>query len=233
MILSHKYKFIFLKTSKTAGTSIEISLSCFCGQEDIVTLVSLDDEILRREVGGYPGQYYPLPKIKYSPSDWYKYITRAKEKPYFYNHIPARKLKRRLAPDIWNNYFKFCVVRNPWDRLISQYYWRFRDIPEEKRPSVDKFLESSHVRSLQRKGYKLYTTRGKMAVDYICRYENLEKDLEAVREKIGLPEPLTLPRAKSGHRKEKRHYQDFFNEKQRDRVAEIFADEIKLMGYSY
>jgi hypothetical protein len=35
MILSHRYRFIFLKTGKTAGTSVEIALSEYCGAEDI------------------------------------------------------------------------------------------------------------------------------------------------------------------------------------------------------
>ena len=37
MIISHKYKFIFIKTLKTAGTSLEVYLSSICGEKDIFT----------------------------------------------------------------------------------------------------------------------------------------------------------------------------------------------------
>ncbi len=233
MILSHTHRFIFLKTSKTAGTSIEIALSRFCGPDDIVTPISVEDEDIRKSVGGRPSQTYPAKKTQYGPADWFRYWFKGKEKQYFYNHIPARKLKQRLDPEIWRHYYRFCVVRNPWDRVISQYFWRYRSLPEDQWPSLDDFLSSRHVRSLMRKGYNLYTINGEVQVNRICRYENLAEDLETVRQELGLPEPLELPGAKAGHRKDKRHYRDIFTPRQRDRVAAIFADEIRLMNYTF
>ena len=50
MIISHKYKFIFFKVSKTAGTSIEIALSEFCGPDDIITPISPKDETKRHHL---------------------------------------------------------------------------------------------------------------------------------------------------------------------------------------
>lgn len=52
MIVSKKYGFIFLKTRKTAGTSIEIALSRATARDDIITRISADDEILRQKWGG-------------------------------------------------------------------------------------------------------------------------------------------------------------------------------------
>ena len=43
MIISHKFKFIFIKTLKTAGTSIEISLSKYCSEYDILTPIFSKD----------------------------------------------------------------------------------------------------------------------------------------------------------------------------------------------
>lgn len=100
------------------------------------------------------------------------------------------------------------------------------------RPDIESFLDSRHVRSLQRKGFQLYTIRNKPVVDKICRYEHLGKDLEVVRQRLGLPDPLELPTAKGGHRKDKRHYRDVLTDREQRKIAEIFKDEIQLMGYS-
>ncbi|NEP81684.1 MAG: hypothetical protein F6K39_28100 [Okeania sp. SIO3B3] len=48
MIISHKDKLIFLKIIKTAVTSIEISLSRFCGDDDVITLIYLEDEAIKK-----------------------------------------------------------------------------------------------------------------------------------------------------------------------------------------
>jgi len=234
MIISHRYRFIFLKTNKTAGTSVEIGLSRFCDDsEDIITHLSPEEESLRAEVGGCPSGFYRAPWYYYTPLDWYRRIIAGEAKELFYNHIPAWKLKKRLPADVWNNYYKFCVERNPWDRVISQYFWRYRTLPESKRPSIDEFLESSHVRSLKRKGYYLYTVRGTMQVDKVCRYESLAEDLDFVRQHLKLPEAIELPTTKSTYRSDRRHYRDVLTDRQRDRIAELFREEIELMGYEY
>lgn len=233
MIISHKHQFIFLKTNKTAGTSVEIALSRFCGPEDIITPVSPGDEEKRQQLGGLGPQNYLESPWNRNPVQWWKRLVRNKPALRYYNHIPARKVKRRIGKDTWDRYYKFCIERNPWDRVISQYYWRNRHLPEEQMPSIQDFLTSKDVRGLKRKGIRLYTLGDQVAVDRIIRFENLEEDLELVRQYLGLPEPLELPRAKSGVRKDKRHYSNILGEPERTRIAELFSREIELMGYSF
>lgn len=227
MIISHRYRFIFLKTSKTAGTSIEIALSRFCGPDDVITPISEEDEVIRREHGGVGPQNYQGSAWQRSPSDWWKWL-RGKPVARFYNHIPARKVKRRVPADVWNGYFKFCICRNPWDRVISQYFWRNRDLPKKQWPSMSEFLRTRPVESLQRKGFKLYTLNGRVAVDRVCRYEDLAEELESVRQQIGLPEPLELPRAKGSHRRDRRSYREVLSEQEQQEIAEYFRPEVAL-----
>ena len=132
MIISHKYKYIFLKTTKTAGTSIEISLSRFCGLDDIITPISFSDELIRKKLGIFPKNYenYTCPlKLEEDNSQL---------KANFWNHIKAKAIKERIGTKIWNSYFKFCFVRNPWDAAISRYYYNINDNNETV--SLDKFL---------------------------------------------------------------------------------------------
>ncbi|NEQ36330.1 MAG: hypothetical protein F6K40_08560 [Okeania sp. SIO3I5] len=57
MIISHKYKFIFLKTIRTAGTSVEIYLSRFCGDNEVITPISWEDKAIRKLPGKKPQNY--------------------------------------------------------------------------------------------------------------------------------------------------------------------------------
>ena len=231
MLISHKYKFIFIKTSKTAGTSIEIALSKFCGNEDIITTISDADEEIRGNLSYRGPQNYMIPKSRYSLEQWRKFLFKGKRTKY-QNHRPAKLIKMDLGGEVWNTYYKFCVERNPWDRFISFYYWENRFNPH-RLPSISEFLDSDKPLDLQSKGINLYTIDDEVVVDKVCFYESLEEDLEKVRIKCGLPERLTLPNAKRSFRTDRRNYRNILTNEEAEKIKNLSRREIALFGYQF
>jgi len=230
MIISHKYKFIFIKTNKTAGTSVEIALSRFCGARDIITPLAREDEEVRKDLG-FPGpQHYLTPIWECNLGELRRYLQIGKRRPKFYNHISASLVRERIGERVWNRYYKFCFERNPWDRVLSLYYWRFKSEP---RPTISEFLETHFPLLLKRRGIGLYTIDGVVAVDRVCRFEDLSEELDVVRRQVGIAEKLDLPHAKSQYRKDKRSYREVLDAKQQAKIAELFSDEIRLFGYEF
>ncbi len=232
MIISHKHKFIFIKTKKTAGTSIEIALSKYCGPKDIITRISKKDEEIRQKLGYRGPQNRRVPFSKYSSSEWIKLLFQGRRYA-FRNHMGAEIISKLIDPQIWNSYFKFCFERNPWDKVVSLYSW---DYPKEPRPSFSEYIQSGKPNRVLAKegcGFDLYALKGKIAVDRVCFYENIQQEMEYLAKRLDLPEVPELPMAKSGTRKDKRHYREFFTPDDRDSISKVFAREITYFGYQF
>lgn len=232
MIVSHKHKFIFIKPKKVAGTSAELFLSKFCGEKDIITPVFPDEELLRL---GRHAQNWRLPGFARRRSRIIRLFGTAIGRPSlgypgFYHHIPASEIRRLLGPEIWDSYFKFTVERNPWDRQVSLYHWHYRG--RSSAPPFDSFVRNPLRRKIS-PNYSIYSIGGEVAVDFVCHYHRLEQDLAAVLERLGLEGPVTLPRAKSGFRKEKKPWRDYYTPQTRDIVARWYRREIDAFGYSF
>lgn len=226
MIVNHRYKFIFLKTRKTAGTSIEIALSRFCDQHDIITPITDEDEHTRKELGVRGPQNYRLPLGSYHFADWLALLTKARGKR-FYNHANAKFIREHLGRDIWDKYFKFCFERNPFDKAISRYYWSTR----EPRPPIAEYLNSAKSELLS--NWEIYTIEDRIAVDFIGRYESLAADLATVQERLALPDRIVLPRAKGGYRQNRAHYSEVLNAEARTRVECVCSKEMAALGYGW
>lgn len=241
MIISHKYKYIFIRTNKTAGSSIEIALSRFCGAEDITTRDLPEEEALKKKQGVRTGRNYKIPFHRYSWHDWKETIGKTlrgekRKTRRYYNHSSAAEIRRLAGETVWNNYYKFCFERNPWDRAISYYYFILeqRRIRGKETPSLSEFIAGRGLDPLKKHGINNYMLDGKIVVDRVCLYENLEAELEYVcNYKIGLPEIPPLSRAKGSFRKDRRHYRDILHKNDRDIIARMFSKEIELFGYEY
>jgi hypothetical protein len=206
MILSHRYRFIFIKTLKTAGTSIEVSLGRYCGPEDVLTPITPPEE------GHSPRNHEG-----------------------FYNHMPAAEIRHRVGPEVWNSYFKFTFERNPWDKVVSYYHWaqalghRFTGFED----FIAQCLRQDRFPLQLPSSRTLYHIEGALAVDRIGAYETLEQDLAAICAGLGIPFDGWLPRAKGGLRPQGRSYAADYTPATRAVVALCFAPEIRQLNYRF
>jgi len=227
MIVSHRHRFIFIKTRKTAGTSVEIALSKFCGAEDIISPLSKSDERIRQELG-YPGpQNVPVPFSRHTIRTWLKLSLHPRGRN-FYNHMRASVARHGLPRNVWDNYFKFTVERNPWDKAISLYHWRMRG--EASPPTLSQFLQSGHKHL---SNFDLYAIDGQIAMDHVCQYENLAEEMEMLAERLGLDDVPALPNAKGNIRTDRRKYHDVMGPSERDMVAKVCHREIDAFEYRF
>jgi hypothetical protein len=228
MILSHKHKFIYIKTRKTASSSIEAMLSQICGPEDVITPTS--DRLMTGE--RRPPQNYRFDHPLVPKRPLVRRLLGRPERLYhptigFYEHIPAWRIKGYVGDEVWNSYYKFTFERNPWDKQISWYYYKTKSKTE--RPSFESFMRNKEKALVD--NYPLYTTGGKIAVDFVGLYENLSDDLGRVLDVIGVNNTGPLPQLNVFGKGE--GYRDLYSDKTRRLVEEWYAPEIKAFGYQF
>ena len=221
MIISHRHKFIFLKTVKTGGTSVEIALSRYCGPDDIITPISPPDEAIRAAMGLGPRNHL-LDRRDYGVRDWFRLLVQQRPALRYWNHITAADVRSRIGADIWNTYFKFTIERNAWDKTVSDYYWRKANGGPQ---SLDDYFRRYRNR-FRHYNFPRYAIQGRIAVDRIVRFEHLIPDLTAALARIGIEFDGWLPQAKTASRSDRRPSTDVLDASQQRLIAKRFAAEI-------
>lgn len=207
MLVSHPYQFIYLKTSKTAGTSIEMALqgAAFNQDPDQVKAathaqVGVRGVIGRRMIFNLSSKETAADKI------WLP-------------HISAADLFDRVGERIWNRYDKVASVRNPFDRMVSGFHW-YRTVRHEikgHKVSTREIAESGfdEIRSEFRDFImsndaivdgETVMLNGKFCITKAIRYEHLREDLIRVAKELELdenrlriPETLVSKHLRHGH----------------------------------
>lgn len=233
MIISYKHEFIFLKTQKTGGSSVEIALAAICGPQDVLTTLSEDTD--HPEMAQGHRRQNDLIPLQNRPF-WAKAASRiglnfSAGRSHYRNHMNAETVRKLMDPEKFDRFRKVTIVRNPWDREVSLYYWHTRNIADK--PSFDQFVRR-RLSNPERKTFKIYTIDGRIVADTILRYESLQDDFAAFVGSLGLREPPALPRAKGNIRpRGLRDYRQLYDSAAKEIVARRYAREIAVFGYTF
>jgi hypothetical protein len=233
-VICHPYRCVFVHVPKTAGISIEhvfLGLLGLTWETRASLLLRPNDD----PVKGPPR----LSHLKASEYVSLGYLTRQE----------------------FDSYFKFSFVRNPWDRIVSEYKYRRYPVRLDFKTYLFRHLPAPGFTDLYTHIIPqydfLFDGQGKLLVDFVGRYESLQADFEEVCARLGLP-GTPLPHAnRSGEERpplrtlndvkkllrrwlwnrERKHtfpdYTQYYDEESREFVAQLYRKDIDAFGYGF
>jgi hypothetical protein len=218
MLISYHRQFIFFHVTKAAGTSVKKALEPYA-QEPEKFKISRPP----REVDGAPNSFYEM---------WEAMLWHAK----------ARDAQKELPPEVFNRFYKFAFVRNPWDWQVSYYHFILKETSHIRHEQVkamaggfEEYLEwviatkNPFPKGATKLQSEIITGRsGELLVDYIGRYETLTADFNLTCQRLGLA--VQLPHL---NQSQHRDYRNYYTDTTRQRVAEYFHEDIERFGYTF
>lgn len=238
MLVSHTHKFIFTKTFKTAGTSIEHYFEPYCLPDTLLASGSGDQEVE-------------------GPNGMVGKRGRVGKEHQWYAHMSAASIREQLKPQYWDTYFKFSVVRNPFDKMVSAYFFLLQLKKEQglfdglkNRVKVwagrsEEVYPGDHAdhrinfRNWIKAGAHFddkaaYQIEGKSILDFTMQYEYLHKHLEQVCLHLHIPyEPERLKQLKSNYRSPEWSLSELYDEESKTLVALKHKGLIEAFKYRF
>lgn len=211
MLISYTHKFIFIHTYKVAGSSIAKALSKYAYNPSGKILL---DRISAKLGAKPPGSY-----------------SKSGDFPV---HVKASVLKEKLPPDIYNSFFKFAFVRNPWDWQVSLYHYMTQDKTHfqheliKQQGSFKGYIRWLSSQGMQQQKPVMTNKQGEVIVDFIGRYENLQEDFQHICKTLNVEAFLPHIRKSNHH-----DYRLYYDDETRRLVAEGSKEDIEFFNYTF
>lgn len=222
MLMSHKHQFIFIHIYKTAGTSVT---------EQFAPHARLLDRLAYQ---------YWLSNYVYgliiNKMNWHD--GGLKQFTGYHKHAKAFEVRQKLGSRRFEKYFKFAFVRNPYDFLVSLYFY-LRQAKEHnlhKKVSAMEFREFSHwfvgTRPACQVDFLLDEQREDCLVNFIGRYENLQSDVQHIVAKLDLGVGEKLAHKNQSVQRTSRDFRDYYDPSTLRLVYDHYQRDFELLGYS-
>lgn len=195
--------FLFVHIPKTAGNSIQTALKSYS-----------EDKINQKDFDG----------VKYHKLG----VTNSKA-PSLGKHSMLKDYENFFNLE---NFYKFVSIRNPWDRMLSWYFFdKGSDFQEAEFLKFIKRMDPPELEMFNSQYNYILRKDGTPDINFIIKFENLQDDFNKVCNQIGIPKVSLFKLNVSSNSKVK--YQNFYNNKTKDLVAKIFKNDIEYFGYEF
>jgi hypothetical protein len=205
MIVSTRHRFIFVAIPKTGTHSVRQALREQMGPEDM------------EQVGLFVRKSFPIPEL-----------ARIR-----HGHLTLSQVRPHLGADVFDTFFKFGFVRNPFDRFVSYCSFITRQkgqFDRDPKSVMRHFLANppwDHI--LFQLQHLFVTDEGRLLTDYIGRVERMQESYDEIARRIGIP-TVPLARVNSSRRHD---YRDYYDQELIDGVAKLYAPDLELFGYEF
>lgn len=190
MLISNKYKFIFVKNRKVAGSTVEHLLRPYLGPDDIYTRDGQD------------------------------------------GHMSSERISY-LFPKVWDDYYKFAIDRNPWDKCVSAYEWHKKIKPEKvKDKTFEEYMEH-YPNMLPCDWHNYVDHNNNLLVDDVFTVEKFNELFDMLRDKFNIDISEEIYYNTKLKQVERNHYSTYYTEKSKAMVELFFRNEIKHFGWEY
>jgi len=223
MLISHTHKFIFIKSTKTAGTSTEVYFEQFCRPP-----VDLPEDW---------ALWHSNPENQVTDFGVVAARGAGIDTSDFFNHMTPSQLVAIVGHELWEQYFTFINVRNPWDKAVSRFFHSpdWDDIKDDA-PSQSAVKDAFNSFVINRKMPQIEQSvlSQDLPFDDFIRYENLENDIARIMDSLKLTCDREIPRLKTHTRSsEWGDYRALYGADAKQHVAETYSDWIERFRYTF
>lgn len=225
MIISYSRRFIFIHVYKVAGTSITEALSPYVYDQSRLVYLPVLLGVLKRGIVNHRAltkyNFFPLVGIKQ------QLLARV-------GHAKAKELKDAFPRDVFDGFYKFAFVRNPWDWQVSIYHyslqrpWSHAIKLFKSFGSFENYLEWRIERGVELQKEFVLSASGELLVDFIGHYETLHEDFETICNRLGIE--YNLPHKNRSTHKD---FREYYKPHTKALVAEAFKEDIEFFGYQF
>jgi len=146
------------------------------------------------------------------------------------NHWELWRHYELHGKDLLDSYFKFGVIRNPWDRMVSWFH--HCKSRHGFNGSFEDFIIGEKFLNHNSFSRNKFLVEGENKMDFIIKLENIEEDFEIVTKKFGIKN-YNMTRERHGSNRIGNSYEEYYNEETKNKVEETFSWDINNFGYSF